>query len=128
MELLMTIGGKNKVWSQDFNNRDTANMLMWNASKPSKKMPSYKPLPKLCAYNQNEKQWMTEVRPHSSSTYTPVSRTEKEEKKSNKIVISKNQIKYSRNKEPLDLKADTKDKALNTYQPNFRAIETVSAF
>ena len=73
---------------------------------------------------------MTEMRPHSSSTYTPLSRVEKvekEEKKSNKIVLSKNQIKYSRNKEPLDLKADTKDKALNTYQPNFRAVETVSA-
>jgi hypothetical protein len=40
-------------------------------------------------------------------------------------VIPKKQIKYSRNKQSIDLKADTKDKALNTYQPNLKTIETV---
>jgi pyruvate/2-oxoacid:ferredoxin oxidoreductase beta subunit len=109
--------------TKERNNIFTDNFV-WNASKPSKKMPSYKPLPKLCAYDQQEKQWMTKMRSHSSSTYTPVWRMEKmerEEKKNNKIVISKKQIKYSSNKESLDLKTETKNKAHNTYQPKFLA-------
>ena len=44
--------------------------------------------------------------------------TSTEEKKSTKIVLSKNQIKCSRNKPSLDLKSQTKSKLMNTYQPS----------
>jgi len=104
---------------------------MWNASKPTKKMPSHKPQPKLWAYNSEDKICMTEVRPNNKQERaSPVNykQYESEETKSSKIVISKKQIKYSRNKEPLDIRTDTKDKALNTFQPNLNAIPTVSIF
>lgn len=119
-----------KVWSQDYNNRDPSPVLMSNALKPSKKMPSYKPQPKLWAHSSDDNNYTSEIRPVSSQCTSPPLKYHnsnfEEERKSNKLVIPKKQIKYSRNKQSIDLKADTKDKALNTYQPNLKTIETVS--
>lgn len=120
---------REKVVSQDYDTREASPVMLAHASKPSKKMPSYKPMPKMSASSSSE--YRNALRPCSTQDASPpplgYSQTsEKEERKSNKIVLSKKQIKYSRNKQSLDLKADTQDKALNTYQPNITAIEPVS--
>lgn len=85
-------------------------------------MPSYKPQPKLYAYSAQDEspEMITKREPakyhpaHSQSVHVKKHAGGKKDK----IVISKDQIKYSRNKQSLDLDQKVKDKLLNTYQPN----------
>lgn len=119
----------NKFYSQDYN-AGTSPVMLCNTSKPSKKMPSCKPQQKMSAQYKAETAFPTHTRPYSTQDASPAFNysakrpIETEEKKNNKIILSKKQIKYSRNKQSLDLK-DTQNKVMNTYQPNTRAIETV---
>jgi hypothetical protein len=121
-----------KFYSQD-NKVESSPVMMCNASKPPKKMPSCKPYSKLSSPYKTKTvtNSPTHTRPYSTREASPAFSykskrpVETEEKKSNKIVISKNKIKYSRNKQSLDLK-DAQNRAMNTYQPNNRNIETVS--
>ena len=129
MKELKKIGReKNKVCSQDFNNRGASPTLMWNASKPSKKMPSYKPQPKLWAHTSG--QFRNQEDESVVSQKSTVSEWEMKENyndnsKGKKKVISKNQIKYSRNKESIDFKSETKDKAMNTVQHGIPTVKPV---
>lgn len=90
-------------------------------------MPSHKPQPKLCAYPPTQNKCATEAAsPISYQTSQSSTTSEKEAKKGNKIVLQKKQIKYSRNKQSLDLKTEARDKAMNTYQQKLPTIQTVS--
>ena len=90
---------------------------MWNANKPSKKMPSHKPLPKLTAHNPDYGVTPTHSRPYSTQDASPpLSYTGRE-------TVGKNKIP-SRNFENLEVKKN--NKVMNTYQENFNALPTVS--
>lgn len=81
-------------------------------------MPSYKPMPKMSAAET------THVRSATTQEYSSPLHNKFETEEKKKIVISKDQIKYSRNKGSIDLKVNTQDNALNTYQPNVRPIHS----
>lgn len=82
---------KKRVISQrGHTNRQPSPVLMCNASKPTKKMPSYKPQPKTCATEMRDyKPLATEVSPavdHFGDKY--------DSKRDSKLIISKKNIKY----------------------------------
>ncbi len=104
------IGRKNKAFSQDYNLEDSP-VLMWNASKPSKKMPSYKPLPKLAAHIPGTKMAPTHSRPYSTQDASPPLSC------GSRAYDQKRIDSHSRNIEPFETKQELEQKVMNTYQP-----------
>lgn len=70
-------------------------------------MPSYKPQPKLCAHTSGQLKCQDEesvISQKSIPSDNDMKESFNEKSKAKKKVIAKNQIKYSRNKESIDLK------------------------
>lgn len=94
---------------------DLSPVLMCNASKPSKKMPSYKPLPKLAAHIPSDKVMPSHARPYSTQDAAPAFNYPVKEYDQKKVDLN------SRNKDFIDARTGLEHKVMNTYQPEYQA-------